>query len=258
MLLAIEQGNSNTVFAIWDGARWTAAFRLATDAARTAADYAGWVSPMLARAGVGGVDDCIISSVVPDCVSALRAFSHTHLGRRAIVVGEDTRPRLAIRLPDPEHVGVDRLINALGGYRTHGGPLLVVDAGTAFKFDIVARDGAFEGGAIAPGARAASEAMFKNCALAGAMSMDRPDRVIGRSTREAVRSGLYFGYLGLVEGMIVRMRATYPEPLTVIATGGVSAMFDGQIAGVDHHEAKLTLTGLVEVWRDLQGAHARG
>jgi type III pantothenate kinase len=202
------------------------------------------------------IDGCIVSSVVPQAIPALRAFADKILPVPALVVGEDVRPNVEVRLADPLAVGVDRLVNALGGYRTYGGPLLVIDSGTALKFDRVAADGAFEGGAIAPGLVGSSAAMFSHCALLNSVPIEKPRRVVGRSTTEALQSGLYFGYLGLIEKMIARMREDSPEPLTVVVTGGVSILFEGDIAGVDYNDRQLTLNGLVEVWRDRAAAPA--
>src|SRR3569623_2745840 len=153
MLLAIEQGNTNTLFAVHDGQTWTAQWRAATHASRTADEYAVWLSQLLGMAGLqlGVFAVCIVSSVVPQSIFNLRNLARRYLKVEPMVIGENVALGIEIRIQKPSEAGADRLVNAIGAHITYPGALLIIDSGTATTFDVVAADGAFEGGAIAPG-----------------------------------------------------------------------------------------------------------
>lgn len=251
MLLAIEQGNTNTLFAVHDGAAWIVQWRAATDAARTADEYAVWLNQLLAMQGLkfADLDDCIVSSVVPQSLFNLRNLARRYLKVEPLVVGENAELGIAVRIQKPSEAGADRLVNAIGGFLTHGGPLLLVDSGTATTFDVVGADGAFEGGVIAPGINLSMQALHTAAAKLPRVAIARPARVIGTGTVEAMQSGVFWGYVALIEGLIARIRAEYHEPLKVVATGGVASLFEGATTDIDVFDPDLTLRGLLEIVR---------
>jgi type III pantothenate kinase len=251
MLLAIEQGNTNTLFAVHDGERWLAQWRAATEAARTADEYAVWLAQLLAMAGLQmeSVDGCIVSSVVPQSIFNLRNLARRYLKVEPMVVGENVDLGIEVRIQKPSEAGADRLVNAIGAHITYPGPLLVIDSGTATTFDIVAADGAFEGGAIAPGISLSMQALHAAAARLPRVAIQRPPRVIGTDTVGAMQSGVYWGYVSLIEGLIERIKAEYTAPLTVIGTGGVASLFEHATKAIDRFDHDLTILGLLEIFR---------
>ncbi len=258
MLLAIEQGNTNTLFAVHDGARWLAQWRSATQSTRTADEYAVWLSQLLAMAGLklGDLDACIISTVVPQSLFNLRNLSRRYLHAEPLVIGENAELGVAIRIDKPSEAGADRLVNAVGAHVAYPGSLIVIDSGTATTFDVVGEDGGFEGGVIAPGINLSMEALHQAAARLPRVAIRRPDRnrVIGADTVSAMQSGVFWGYIALIEGLIDRIRAEYARPMTVIATGGVASLFEGATSKIDHFDSDLTIRGMLEIWRRNQKA----
>src|SRR5215469_1344971 len=189
MLLAIEQGNTNTLFAVHDGKAWIAQWRAATEAARTADEYAVWLSQLLAMAGLslGQLDACIISSVVPQSLFNLRNLARRYLHVEPLVIGDNVDLGIEIRILKPSEAGADRLVNAIGAHVHYEGDLLVIDSGTATTFDMVAGDGAFEGGVIAPGINLSMQALHDA-------------RQLG-----AMQSGVFWGYISMIEGLVRRI-----------------------------------------------------
>lgn len=251
MLLAIEQGNTNTLFAVHDGEAWIAQWRTATEASRTADEYAVWLNQLLEMAGLklSGLDACIISTVVPQSLFNLRNLSRRYLHAEPLVVGENASLGIDIRIEKPSEAGADRLVNAVGGFIAYGGPLILVDSGTATTFDVVGPDGAFEGGVIAPGINLSMQALHQAAARLPRIGIERPDRVIGRGTVEAMQSGVYWGYVGLIDSLIERVKAEYGKPMKVVATGGVASLFEGATQHIDAFDHDLTIRGLLEIYR---------
>lgn len=251
MLLAIEQGNTNTLFAVHDGTNWLAQWRTATDSTRTADEYAVWLSQFLGmhQLRLDALHGCIVSTVVPQSLFNLRNLSRRYLHVEPLVVGENAELGIAVRIDKPSEAGADRLVNAVGAHTAHGGPLIVVDSGTATNFDIIGADGAFEGGVIAPGVNLSMEALHKAAAKLPRVAIQRPGGVIGRDTVGAMQSGVYWGYVSLIEGLIDRIRAEYGRPMKVVGTGGVASLFDGATDRIDVFDPDITVRGLLEVWR---------
>jgi len=251
MLLAIEQGNTNTLFAVHDGEAWVAQWRTATQSTRTADEYAVWLSGLLSLQGLRfeHLTGCIISTVVPQSLFNLRNLSRRYLKVDPLVVGENAKLDIEIRIDKPSEAGADRLVNTIGAFALYGGPLIVVDSGTATTFDVVAVDGAFEGGVIAPGINLSMEALHAAAARLPRVAIQRPERVIGRDTVGAMQAGVYWGYVALIDGLIDRIKAEYGRPLTVIATGGVASLFESASQRIDRFDHDLTLRGLLEIWR---------
>ncbi len=251
VLLAVEQGNTNTTFALHDGARWIAQWRTATDPARTADEYAVWLHQLLSmqQMTLAAIDDCIISSVVPQSVFNLRNLARRYLKVEPLVVGENVELGIDIRIEKPSEAGADRLVNAIGGFLKYGGPLILIDSGTATTFDVVGADGGFEGGLIAPGINLSMQALHGAAARLPRVAIARPAHVIGRGTVEAMQSGVFWGYVALIEGLIDRIRAEYGATMQAIATGGVASLFEGATTKIDAFDPELTLRGLLEITR---------
>jgi type III pantothenate kinase len=255
MLLAIEQGNTNTVFAVHDGTAWLSQWRSATDPSRTADEYGVWLSQFLQMRDLTlkDLDACIISSVVPQSIFHLRNLSRRYLHTEPLVIGENATLGVEIRIDKPSEAGADRLVNAVGAHIAYPGPLIVVDSGTATNFDVIAADGAFEGGVIAPGINLSMQALHQAAARLPRVAIQRPKCVIGRDTVTAMQSGVFWGYMALIEGMIDRIRSEYGAKMTVVATGGVASLFEGATDKIDIFDPDVTIRGMLEVWRRNQG-----
>ena len=253
MLLAIEQGNTNTLFAVHDGERWTAQWRTATQSTRTADEYAVWLHQLFSMSGmaIADIDACIVSSVVPQSVFNLRNLARRYLRTEPMVVGENVEIGVPVRIEKPSEAGADRLVNAVGAHLAYAGDLIVIDSGTATTFDVVAGDGGFEGGVIAPGVNLSMQALHEAAAKLPRVAIQRPegDRVIGRGTVQAMQSGVFWGYIGLIEGLVARIKAEWAQPMTVIGTGGVASLFEGATSAIDHFDPDITLRGLLEIHR---------
>jgi type III pantothenate kinase len=258
MLLAIEQGNTNTLFAVHDGESWIAQWRTATEASRTADEYAVWLTQLLAMRDIAlaSLSGCIISSVVPQSIFNLRNLARRYLSVEPLVIGDNVDLGIPVRINKPSEAGADRLVNAIGAHLVYPGDLIVIDSGTATTFDIIAADGAFEGGAIAPGINLSLQALHEAAAMLPRIAIQRPDRVIGKDTVSNMQSGVFWGYVGLIEGMVTRIKAEWGRPMTVVGTGGVASLFEGATDSIDRFDPDLTIRGLLEIWR--RNTHLRG
>ena len=251
MLLAIEQGNTNTLFAVHDGSSWIAQWRAATDSSRTADEYAVWLSQLLNMAGLqfGVLDACIISSVVPQSIFNLRNLSRRYFHVEPLVIGENAELGIPVRITKPAEAGADRLVNAIGAHIVYPGDLIVIDSGTATTFDVVAADGGLEGCAIAPGINLSMEALHTAAAKLPRVAIQRPEHVVGKDTVEAMQAGVFWGYIGLIVGLIARIKSEWGRPMTVIGTGGVASLFHGATSAIDHFDPDLTIRGMLEIHR---------
>ena len=249
MLLAIDCGNTNTVFSIWDGTRFLCTLRTSTEHQRTADQYFVWFKTLLAHHGINAkINAVVISSTVPRVVFNLRVFADRFFGCRPMVVG---KPECLLPQPprvDPgTQVGPDRLVNTAGAYDRHGGDLIVVDFGTATTFDVVAHDGAYVGGVIAPGVNLSLEALHTAAAALPHVDVTMPQKVIGTNTVECMQSGVFWGYVGLVTGICDRIRAEYERPMRIIGTGGLAPLFAQGEMLFDSIEDDLTMHGLAVI-----------
>jgi type III pantothenate kinase len=252
MLLAIDSGNTNIVFALFDGDQLKGEWRSSTNTERTADEFGVWLTQLMAMEGIDRkqVDACIIASVVPAVMFTLKNLCRRYFGREALVVGEDgVKLGLNVLLDRPEEVGADRLVNAVAAHQYYKGPLIVIDFGTATTFDVVDRDGNYCGGCIAPGINLSLEALHAAAAKLPRVAIGRPKRVIGKATVPAMRSGIYWGYVGLIEGLVQRITAEFGEKMTVVATGGLAPLFAEATGVIDHLQSDLTLRGLLEIYR---------
>ncbi len=251
MLLTIDTGNTNTVFGLHDGTRWRAQWRTATVTGRTADEYIVWLSELMRmqQMQVSDISGCIISTVVPQSLFNLRNLSRRYFGIEPKVIGENVELGVEVHMDNPREVGADRLVNAVGAFIAHGGPLLIVDSGTATTFDVVDENGAFEGGIISPGINLSMQALHDAAAKLPRVAIERPDRTIGRNTVEAMQSGVFWGYICLIEGLIERVKLEYKKPLKVVATGGVASLFDWATDKIDVFDPDVTSGGLLELYR---------
>ena len=251
MLLAIDCGNTNTVFSIWDGEKFLCTLRTSTHHARTADAYFTWFSTLIRHYGISlDISDVVIASTVPRVVWNLRQFCDRFFGLRPLVVGKTDCLLPAPPRVDPgTAVGPDRLANAAGAFDRHGGDCMVVDFGTATNIDVVAADGAYIGGVIAPGVNLSLEALHQGAAALPHVDITQPERVIGTNTVACIQSGIFWGYVGLVNGLIDRVRDEHGTPMKVVATGGLAPLFAQGEANFDFIEDDLTMHGLVVIHR---------
>jgi type III pantothenate kinase len=248
MLLAIDCGNTNTVFSIWSGTSFIATWRIATDHKRTADEYFVWLSSLLLLTKTDAtVTEAIISSTVPRVVFNLRVLCNRYFACRPLVVGKsDCALPVAPRVDQGTTVGPDRLVNTVAGFMRHGGNLIVVDFGTATTFDVVDHDGAYIGGVIAPGVNLSLEALHNAAAALPHIDVARPARAIGTNTVACMQSGVYWGYIGLIEGIVREVRKERGDAMMkVIATGGLASLFAQGTELFHSIEDDLTMQGLV-------------
>ncbi|MBY6004681.1 type III pantothenate kinase [Salipiger bermudensis] len=249
MLLAIDCGNTNTVFSIWDGERFLATWRTSTEHQRTADQYYVWLSTLMEFQGIeADITDMIISSTVPRVVFNLRVLADRYFNTRPYVVGKpDCRLPVDVRVDAGTAVGPDRLVNTVAGYDLYGGDLIVVDFGTATTFDVVARDGAYVGGVIAPGVNLSLEALHQAAAALPHVDITKPQRVVGTNTVACMQSGVFWGYVGLVREICDRIKAERDRPMRVISTGGLAPLFQQSEDLFDEWVDELTMHGLTVI-----------
>ncbi len=252
MLLTIDAGNTNVVFAVHRGTEQCALWRAASDPRRTADEYGVWVGRLMEMHGLSGGDvtAAIIATVVPEALYSLRSLCRAYFGCEPMVVGEpDVRLGIDALVESPAEVGADRLVNAVGAYARFGGPLIVIDFGTATSFDVVDDAGDYVGGAIAPGINLSLEALHMAAAQLPRVAIRRPETAIGKRTVPAMLSGIYWGYVGLVEGLVGRIRSEFGAPMRVVATGGLAPLFVEACDAIDALDSEMTQRGLALIHR---------
>ncbi len=247
MLLAIDIGNTNLVFALFDGAAVKAQWRIRTDPHRSADEYAVWLFALMARAGLveKNITAVIMASVVPDANFGVKSFvrQYLNLEPRLITTGE-VDVGMPILLDNPRELGADRLINAFAAWSAHQSALIVIDFGTATTFDVVSGKGEYLGGVIAPGINLSLEALQRAAAKLHGIAITHPEKVIGTTTTSAMQSGIFYGYAGLIEGIISRIKAERGEAMTVIATGGLAPLYAEATTSITQVDTDLTIRGL--------------
>jgi type III pantothenate kinase len=255
MLLAIDAGNTNLVFALVDGGEIKTRWRIATDPRRTADEYAVWLHQLLGLEGftIKDVSAVIIGTVVPRALHNLDVLARKYFKVAPLVAGQgEASWGIALDVDEPHAVGADRVLNAIAAHERHAGDLIVVDFGTATTFDVVDGAGAYKGGIIAPGINLSLDALVAAAAKLPRIAIEAPEAgasVIGRTTQSQMLSGIFWGYVAMIEGLITRMRAEIGKPLTVVAAGGLATLFQGSTSAFDAIEPDLTIQGLALLHR---------
>ncbi|MCE7885999.1 MAG: type III pantothenate kinase [Alphaproteobacteria bacterium PRO2] len=250
MLLAIDIGNTNTVFAVYSGEKLLAHWRCQSIATRSADEYAAFLQSVFSLEGLDWkkLSDVIVSSVVPEADFHIKKFCKKYLKKKPLLVGYQDVP-LKIDLDRPEEVGADRLVNALAIKEFYKVPAIVIDFGTATTFDVIDAKGRYAGGAIAPGINLSVEALHRAAAKLPRVNVKRPRSVIGKSTVSAIQSGIFFGYLGLIEGIVANISKEIGAKPFVIATGGLAPLFEPHTKIIQAVDDELTLKGLLRIYQ---------
>ncbi len=254
MLLAIDVGNTNIVLGIFDGGSLVASWRLATDRGRTADELGILTSGLITYRGIDAhaIDGIVMASVVPPLTATMIAMAIRYFGRTPVNVDSVTSLGMPVRYDAPAEVGADRIVNAIAAFerygRPTGRPVIVLDFGTATTFDAISDRGEYLGGAICPGVQISADALFQRAARLPRVDVRKPASIIGRTTVASMQAGLFYGYLGLVEGIVHRMRHELGEGAACIATGGLAEMIAPETSVIEAVEPDLTLIGLRLVW----------
>jgi type III pantothenate kinase len=254
MLLAIDAGNTNVVFALVDEdrairARW----RIATDPRRTADEYVVWLNQLLALEGFtrDDVDGVVIGTVVPRALHNLEVLAEKYFGSPAFIAGRDLPWDIALDVDEPGNVGADRALNVIAAHAKYDGDLVIIDFGTATTFDVADYSGAYKGGIIAPGINLSLDALVAAAAKLPRIAIEAPEdpSVVGRTTVSQMQIGIFWGYVAMIEGLVARLRAEIGRPARVVATGGLAVLFDGHTDAFDAIEPDLTIQGLAILWQ---------
>ncbi|MFC1994344.1 type III pantothenate kinase [Chloroflexota bacterium] len=246
MLLAIDIGNTNVVVGIFERDKLEATWHIATDVHKMADEYASILLNLLPLENLdfAQIDKAIISSVVPPLVATFEELCKRYLKVTPMLVGAGIKTGVHIRADNPKEVGADRVVNAAAAYKRYGGPLIIIDFGTATTFDVISKDGDLLGSAIAPGITIAAEALYERTAKLPRVELVAPHQSIGKNTVMAMQSGLIFGYVGLIEGITARMRRELGDRVQVIATGGLAGIIARETTVINTIDIDLTLEGL--------------
>ena len=250
MLLAIDVGNTNTVFAIFDGKTLCGQWRLSTDSSRTADEYAVYLLQLMERQGVsvGHISAALMASVVPDVNHALLSMCRRHFKCDVKHIGDaGVEVPMKVRIDKPEQLGADRLVSAYAAWQRYHKALIVVDFGTATTFDVVDADGSYIGGVIAPGINLSLDALQHAAAKLPSVAIAQPKKVIGTNTIDAMQSGIFYGYLSLIEGILQRITREAACEMEVIATGGLAPLYGRETPLIGHVESDLTIYGLQQL-----------
>ena len=251
MLFAVDVGNTNTVFAVFEKNNKLAEWRCSTNNLRTADEYFVWLKNLMDLSGIDfiNIKSVIISSVVPKVVFNLRVLASRYFSCRPLVVGKsECSIPIEVRVDQGVLVGADRIVNSVGAFNRYGGNLILVDFGTATTFDVVAFDGAYIGGIIAPGINLSVKALHNEAVALPYIDISKPSSVIGTNTVDCMKSGIFWGYLCLIEGLVNKIEKEHASDVTVIATGGLATLFSRETKIFDHVDLDLTLAGLLDIY----------
>jgi type III pantothenate kinase len=254
MLLAIDVGNTNIVLGVFDGQQLVESWRLATLRERTSDEIGIWVAQLFEHRAIdaGRIDGIVMGSVVPPLTGTFMQMAQRYFAMTPLNVDSSVDTGMPILYKHPSEVGADRILNGVAGYRLYARdrqcPLIVVDFGTATTFDAISSKGEYLGGVICPGMQISADALFQRAARLPRVDVRKPCEVIGRTTVGAIESGLYYGYVGLVDGVVRRMRGQMGEHTACIATGGLAGIIAPEVDLIEHVDPDLTLQGLRMVW----------
>lgn len=246
MLLVMDVGNTNVVIGIYKGEQLVHQWRLSTSRNKTEDEYGTLIKMFLRDEGIdiNDIDDVLISSVVPPIMYSLEQMVLKYFKRKPLVIGPGIKTGLNIKVDNPKEVGADRIVNAVGAIAEYGAPLIIVDLGTATTFCVIGEDGSYLSGAICPGINISMEALYQNAAKLPKVEFAKPESIIGRNTVMAMQSGMYYGYIGLIDGLVTRMKQQLKKAPTVIATGGLAEYISQDSSTIDIVDSDLTLKGL--------------
>ena len=246
MLLTIDVGNTGIGLGIFEGENLRKTWRMATSISRTPDEYAALLLPLLHQEGLKSTEitDVCICSVVPPLIGTLENMFERYFNVKPLVVGVGTKTGVRIRMDNPREVGPDRIVHCAAAHYLYGGPLIIVDLGTATTFDTVTKDGEYTGGAIAPGFQTAAEALFSRTSMLPRVKLARPAKAVGTNTIAAMQSGIVFGYVGLIEGIVNRIQKELPAKAKVVVTGGFLDVIAKEVSIIDEVNPHLILTGL--------------
>ena len=246
MLLTIDVGNSDTKLGVFEGDKLRATWHMATSIERRVDEYAALFLNLLPHQGLNTTDikEVALCSVVPPLITTFRELFQRYFDLSPFVVGVGVKTGMRIRMDNPREVGADRIVNAVATHKLYGGPAIIVDLGTATTFDTVSKAGDYLGGAIAPGIMTATESLYRRAAMLPRLELTHPERAIGTNTISAMQSGIIFGYVGLIEGIVTRIQRELPEKAKVVATGGYVEIIAKETAVIDVVNPDLTLIGL--------------
>ncbi len=250
MILVFDVGNTNIVLGVYDRRELTHHWRVSTDKSRTVDEHAVVIKNLFDFSGLAfaEINDVMISSVVPPIMPTLEALSRKYFGVEALVVGPGVKTGMPIVYDNPREVGADRIVNAVAAYAKYGGPLVIVDFGTATTFCAISAKGEYLGGAISPGIGISTEALFQRASKLPRIEIVKPKSVIAKNTVAGMQSGIYYGYTGLVDGIVTRMKDELGEGVTVIATGGLADLISEASSTIDIVNPFLTLEGLIIIY----------
>jgi type III pantothenate kinase len=254
MILAIDAGNTNVVFALVRDREIVSRWRIATDARRTADEYAVWLYQLMVLGGhdMKAVTGVIVATVVPRALHNLTVLAEKYFGHTPLIAGRAPLEwGIQLDVVEPATVGADRVVNAIAAHSLHGGDLIVIDFGTATTFDVIDYNGAYKGGIIAPGINLSLDALVAAAAKLPRIAIEAPagTSVIGRTTEDQMVIGIYWGYIGLIEGLVARIKAEIGRPAKVVATGGLATLFEKHSPVFDALEPDLTIRGLAIMWK---------
>jgi len=246
LVVLVDVGNTNTVFGIYQGDELIESFRLSTDTERTADEYGSLLLPLFTRRGVDptAAEAVVISSVVPPLHLTLDHLARKYFGKKPLFIEPGVRTGMPIRYDNPTEVGADRVVNAVAARERYGAPVIVVDFGTATTFDVVNAAGEYAGGIISPGIMISAEALFAHASRLYRVDVRKPNELIGKNTAGAMQAGIYYGYIGLVDGILERLLVEIPGVKTVVATGGQAELIASGSKYIREVDQMLTLVGL--------------
>jgi type III pantothenate kinase len=245
MLLVVDVGNTNTVVGVFRGETLLAHWRLETRKGRTANEYAATLHQLFGMAKLEWhVEAAMVATVVPPALFAVESFCRQHLGISPLVVGPGIKTGMPILIDNPREVGADRIVNAVAAWERFRQGCIVVDFGTATTFDLVTPKGEYAGGAIATGITTSADALYSAASKLPRVELVRPPSVVGKNTIGAMQAGLFFGYVGLTDEIVTRMRASVDYPCKVVATGGLASLIAKDSKTIEHTDEMLTLTGM--------------
>jgi type III pantothenate kinase len=250
MILVLDVGNTNTVLGVYDNGNLTFHWRIETSRTKTEDEYGMVIKALFTHENIKltDINGIIISSVVPPIMFALERMCLKYFNVTPLVVGPGIKTGLNIKLDNPKEVGADRIVNAVAGIHEYGAPLIIVDFGTATTYCYIDEDGHYLGGAIAPGVNISTEALYTKAAKLPRIEIAKPNDVVGKNTVDAMQSGILYGYVGQVEGIVSRMKAQANKVPKVIATGGLAKLIAKESKMIDHVDALLTLNGLYLIY----------